>query len=64
MTGHARETIGLWDAFDPSLQIAPRTDNREPTPQYVSDPYELPDLCDRCLEDFMEPDGHCPMCDE
>lgn len=60
MTGHARDTVELWDVFGPAMQIT----DAEPTPQYVPDPYATPDLCDRCLEDFMEPDGHCPMCDE
>jgi len=60
MTNHAKETIGRWDAFNPSLQIVPRN---EPTAQYP-DPYESPDLCDRCRENFLESDGHCPTCDE
>ncbi len=64
MTGHAKETKALWDVFDPAIQIAPRTDNREPTPQYISDPHQLPDLCPICCEGFIGPNGCSNGCDD
>lgn len=63
MTGHAKETTMLWDAFDPKMQITAKTDNRdEPTPQYVSDPHELSELCPVCEDGFIGPDGICVVC--
>lgn len=67
MFDHAKETTMLWDSFNlsgffyPELRIT-RTDNVEPTPQYVSDPHELSDLCSICEEGFIGRDGYCPNC--
>lgn len=67
MTGHAKQTTVLWDACAMTL---PMTDNHnEPTPQYISDPYELLDismlsarLCPICEEGFIGLNGICVVC--
>jgi len=65
MTGHAKETIGLWDSLAMTLPIRQTTDNRgEPTAQYISDPQELSDLCSICDEGFIGPNGCSNGCDD
>ncbi len=70
MTGHAKETTKLWDSSNPAIQalhdiygvVPPKTDNKEPTPKNVSDPHELSELCPKCEEGFIGPDGICVVC--